>query len=52
MNNSYYGVDIRTIGSLAMADLLSQILAGNMRKEDREELEARDACPTAASTKA
>mgnify|MGYP007068166092 CR=1 FL=1 len=38
MNNSYYGVDIRTIDSIAMADLLSQILAGNMRKEDREEI--------------
>lgn len=45
MNNSYYGVDIRTIDSLAMADLLSQILAGNMRKEDREELEAQGRMP-------
>lgn len=45
MNNSHYGVDIRTIDSLAMADLLSQILAGNMRKEDREELEAQGRMP-------
>ena len=45
MNSNYYGVDIRTIDSLAMADLLSQILAGNMRKEDREELEAQGRMP-------
>ena len=45
MNSSYYGVDIRTIDSLAMADLLSQILAGSMRKEDREELEAQGRMP-------
>lgn len=45
MNNRYYGVDIRTIDSLAAADLLSQILAGNMRKEDREELEAQGRMP-------
>lgn len=45
MNSNYYGVDIRTIDSLAMADLLSQILAGSMRKEDREELEAQGRMP-------
>lgn len=45
MNNNYYGVDIRTIDSLAMADLLSQILAGGLRKEDREELEAQGRMP-------
>lgn len=45
MNNNYYGVDIRAIDSLAMADLLSQILAGSMRKEDREELEAQGRMP-------
>lgn len=45
MNSNYYGVEIRTIDSLAMADFLSQILAGSMRKEDREELEAQGRMP-------
>lgn len=45
MNSNYYGVEIRTIDSLAMADFLSQILAGSIRKEDREELEAQGCMP-------